>query len=106
MEKPPPDDESGEAEPLDAGWQQLERRCCYSLEPLIDPARCSRCKHPPRCNFDSLLACVRTQSRACPVAGCAVKSMRSREVARDDALRTAPQVAPRVAHANPPGQLL
>lgn len=69
-------------------WQALSLRCCYSFERLRDPARCTRCTHTTSCNYDSLQACL-LSNRKCPVAGCAVELMRSREILRDDALRCA-----------------
>ena len=72
-------------------WQLLPLRCCYSLEPLDDPARCSHCLHPSRCNYSSLLSCLNA-TRACPVSGCSVGEasiLRSRDIIRDDALREA-----------------
>ena len=62
-----------------AQWQKLSLRCCYSHASLSDPARCLSCNHPPSCNFDSLLMSLKS-SRTCPVAGCTVSSMRSRDV--------------------------
>ena len=38
-------------------WQELDLRCCYSLAPLTDPARCAGCTHVSRCNYDGLLLC-------------------------------------------------
>jgi len=71
-----------------AQWQKLPLRCCFSLARLTDPAWCAGCTHPPRCNFDSLQSCLKT-SRECPVTGCSVKSIRSRDIHRDESLRTA-----------------
>jgi hypothetical protein len=69
-------------------WQLLPLRCCFTLQRLTDPARCVTCTHPPRCNHDALQACLQS-SRACPVAGCTVIGMRSRDIVRDDSLRAA-----------------
>ena len=78
----------------EARWQLLELRCCYSFARLTDPARCSGCAHPSRCNYDSLLAVMQSSHRQCPVQGCAVATMRSRGIARDDALRSALAILP------------
>ena len=36
-------------------WQALPLQCCYSLARLVDPARCTNCTHPPRCNYEPCL---------------------------------------------------
>ena len=82
----PPD---SEVEIVAAPWHMLSLKCCYSLSPLTDPARSSACTHPARCNFDALHMCLQSGSRACPVSGCSVTNIRSRDVVRDVALRAA-----------------
>ena len=85
------DPECVEVSGHELSWQLLPLRCCYSLEPLDDPARCSHCLHPSRCNYSSLLSCLNA-TRACPVSGCSVGEasiLRSRDIIRDDALREA-----------------
>ena len=82
-------------ESLTGRWRELPLKCCYSLEPLIDPARASlACNHPPRCNHDSLQLCLHA-TRCCPVEGCNVKDLRSRDIVRDDELRVALARLPR-----------
>ena len=58
------------------------------MAPLRDPARCVGCRHPPRCNHDSLVACYNLEGSLCPVAGCGIK-LSSQGILRDDALRAA-----------------
>ena len=86
----PPPVEADDDEPYmrQNPWRLLSLRCCYSLARLTDPARCLACSHPPCCNYDALAASLQA-SRACPVAGCAVTNMRSRDIVRDSALRGA-----------------
>ena len=79
-----------EQEVTDASqWQKLSLRCSYSFAPLTDPARYLACRHPSKCNFDSLQACMKAGLRTCPVVGCVVNSIRSRDLVRDDALCSA-----------------
>ena len=86
---PPHDEEDDEVQVVDTRWQLFSLRCCYSLARLTDPARCLACTHPSRCNYDALNACLQGGARACPVAGCAVGHIRSRDIVRDDELRSA-----------------
>lgn len=59
------DDECVEVLSGNESWQLLNLRCCYSFEKLDDPARFASCLHPSRCNYNSLLTCLKV-SRPAP----------------------------------------
>ena len=81
-------DEAGGSVASSAVWQPFELRCGLSRAVLVDPARTAQCNHPASCNFDSLRECVSIK-RACPIAGCTARRLRSQDVIRDDAFRAA-----------------
>ena len=70
-------------------WERVELRCAISFQRLTDPAKGSMCAHRACCNYQVLrdyVGRVSTKPKECPLATCAARLQRTRDVVRDDAL--------------------
>ena len=81
-------------------WEQLDLRCALSHQRLKRPAKGRDCRHVARCNYDALRTYAGSAAgrvggvATCPMAGCAAKLRRTRDVECDEALAAQLQAVP------------
>ena len=72
-------------------WHRFEMRCVLSHQRLVDPSKGPLCTHRACCNYQALRDYVgrcASGPKECPLAGCGARLQRTRDVERDDPMRT------------------